>query len=177
MAKKVDIVIKLQIPAGGANPAPPVGPALGQHGLNIMDFCKAFNEKTKNREPGILVPVDITVYKNKSFSFKTKIAPVSALIKKAVGIAVASGEPNKIKIGEITEKEIEQIAEKKMPDLNTDNIEAAKNIVKGTAKSMGVVVVAEATGKEYDTYKSPSADTVETTVTEDGAETKQEVAQ
>src|SRR6056297_1642675 len=114
MAKKVIGQIKLQIPGGQANPAPPVGPALGQHGVNIMDFCKAFNEKTKNRESGMLVPVEITVYKNKSFSFITKTAPAAALIKKAAGIAVASGEPNKRKIGEITEAQAEEIAEKKM---------------------------------------------------------------
>lgn len=174
MAKKVEIVIKLQIPAGGANPAPPVGPALGQHGLNIMDFCKAFNEKTKNREPGILVPVEITVFKDKSFKFKTKIAPVSALVKKAVGIAVASGEPNKIIIGELTEEQVKEIAEKKLPDLNTDNIEAAKNIVKGTARSMGIVIVEKATGKEYETYEAPKAAEEETIVPETEVEIKEE---
>ncbi len=147
--KKPETVIKLQIPAGDATPAPPVGPALGQHGLNIMDFCKAFNEKTKNREAGILVPVEIYVYSDKSFDFKTKIAPVSSLLKKEVGIAVASGEPNKNKIGEVTEDQVQKIAEKKLPDLNTNEVEAAMNIVKGTANSMGLVVVKEATGKTY----------------------------
>lgn len=147
--KKPETVIKLQIPAGDATPAPPVGPALGQHGLNIMEFCNAFNEKTKNREAGILVPVEIYIYPDKSFDFKTKIAPVSSLLKKEVGIAVASGEPNKNKIGEVTEDQIRKIAEKKLPDLNTKKVESAMNIIKGTAKSMGLVVVKEATGKTY----------------------------
>lgn len=150
MAKKlIEIKIKLQIPAGGATPAPPVGPALGQHGVNIMDFCKAFNEETKKREAGMLVPVIISIYKDKSFSFETKIAPVSSLLKKEVGIAVASGQPNKEKVGELTEVQVEEIAKQKLPDLNTDDIEAAVKIVKGTARSMGINIVTEPTGKSY----------------------------
>jgi large subunit ribosomal protein L11 len=146
--------IKLQIPAGGATPAPPVGPALGQHGVNIMEFCKAFNDKTKNREAGLLVPVVISVYKDKSFSFITKVAPASALIKKAAGLAVASGEPNKIKVGEITEEQVKEIAEQKMPDLNAADLEGAMNIIRGTARSMGIVIVPEATGKTYETFEA-----------------------
>ncbi len=141
MAKKpIETKIKLQIPAGGATPAPPVGPALGQHGVNIMEFCRAFNEQTKNRESGILVPVEITVYKNKSFTFETKIAPVSSLLKRAAGIAVGSGEPNREKAGKVTKKQVREIAEQKIPDLNTDEVDAAINIVKGTARSMGLVI-------------------------------------
>ncbi len=152
MAKKtIETKIKLQIPAGGATPAPPVGPALGQHGVNIMDFCKTFNDKTKSRESGMLVPVEITVYKDKSFTFITKTAPAASLIKKAAGIAVASGEPNKRKIGEITEAQVREIAQQKLEDLNTDDVGKAMNIIKGTASSMGVNVVPEATGKEYET--------------------------
>jgi len=140
MAKKVKTQIKLQIPAGGANPAPPVGPALGQHGVNIMEFCKQFNEKTKNEEPGMIVPVVITVYEDRSFTFITKVPPVSALIKKAVGLAKASGEPNKNKVGKLTKQQAEEIAKKKMKDLNADTIEAAMKMVEGTARSMGVEV-------------------------------------
>lgn len=150
MAKKtIQTKIKLQIPASGATPAPPVGPALGQHGVNIMDFCKAFNEETKNREAGMLVPVVITVYKDRSFSFETKISPVSALLKKAAGIAVASPQPNKQKVGEVTEDEVIEIAKKKLPDLNATNIDAAVNIVKGTARSMGINIVDQPTGNTY----------------------------
>ena len=154
MVKKqieIKLKLKLQIPAGGATPAPPVGPALGQHGVNIMDFCKAFNEDTKNRESGMLVPVVITVYKDKSFSFETKIAPVSALLKKAAGIAVASGEPNKTKVGEVTKVQVREIAKQKLPDLNTLDIESAVRIVEGTALSMGLNIVSEPTGKKYET--------------------------
>ncbi len=141
MAKKqVESKIKLQIPAGKATPAPPVGPALGQKGVNIMDFCKLFNEKTKNREAGMIVPVEIFVYKDKSFTFETKVAPVSSLLKKAVGIAVASSTPNKEKVGEVTEEQVREIAKEKLPDLNTDDIEAAMQMVKGTARSMGIQV-------------------------------------
>lgn len=149
--KQIETKLKLQIPAGGATPAPPVGPALGQHGVNIMDFCKAFNENTKKRESGMLVPVVITVYKDKSFSFETKIAPVSALLKKAAGIAVASGEPNKRKVGEVTKEQVSEIAGEKLPDLNTLDIESAVRIVEGTALSMGLNIVSEPTGKKYDT--------------------------
>ena len=142
MAKKpIETVIKLQIPAGGATPAPPVGPALGQHGVNIMDFCRSFNDSTKSREAGMLVPVVITVYKDKSFTYETKIAPVSALLKKAAGIAVASGVPNKEKAGEVTREQVMDIAKQKLPDLNTDNVDAAAKIVEGTARSMGISVV------------------------------------
>ncbi|MBN2407984.1 MAG: 50S ribosomal protein L11 [Elusimicrobia bacterium] len=158
MAKKViETKIKLQIPAGGATPAPPVGPALGQHGVNIMEFCRAFNEETKKREAGILVPVIITVYKDKSFTFETKIAPVSSLLKKAVGIAVASGVPNKEKVGEVTEAQVREIAKQKLPDLNADDIEAAIRIVKGTARSMGIVIVQQPTGKTYTISKPAPA--------------------
>ncbi len=144
MAKKqVESVIKLQIPAGGATPAPPVGPALGQNGVNIMDFCKQFNEKTKSREAGMIVPVEISVYKDKSFTFITKVAPVSSLLKRAAGIAVASSMPNKEKVGEVTEEQVREIAKEKIPDLNTDEIGSAVEMVKGTARSMGITVVSE----------------------------------
>ena len=141
--KKVKTQIKLQIPAGNANPAPPVGPALGQHGVNIMEFCKQFNEKTKNEDPGMLIPVVITVYEDRSFTFETKVPPVSALIKKAVGIAKASGEPNKDKKGTLTMEQVREIAKKKMPDLNTKNLESACQMVIGTARSMGIDIVKE----------------------------------
>ena len=145
MAKKILSFIKLQIPAGKANPAPPVGPALGQHGVNIMEFCKAFNAKTQD-QPGKLIPVVITVYADRSFSFITKTPPVPSLILEAIGIPKGSGEPNKEKVGEITIKQIEEIAQIKMPDLNTKKIESAVSMVKGTARSMGVTV--EGTIKE-----------------------------
>lgn len=141
MAKRqAEAIIKLQIPAGGATPAPPVGPALGQHGVNIMEFCRAFNDSTKNREAGMIVPVVISVYKDKSFTFETKVAPVSSLLKKAAGIAVASATPNKEKVGEVSEKQIKEIANEKLEDLNTDDLEAAIRMVKGTARSMGITV-------------------------------------
>tara|TARA_Y100000590_G_C15634738_1_gene982507 strand:+ start:664 stop:1092 length:429 start_codon:yes stop_codon:yes gene_type:complete len=139
MAKKILSFIKLQIPAGKANPAPPVGPALGQHGVNIMEFCKAFNAKTQD-QPGKLIPVVITVYADRSFSFITKTPPVPSLILEAVGIPKGSGEPNKEKVGQITMKQVEEIAQIKLPDLNTKKIESAINMVKGTARSMGVTV-------------------------------------
>lgn len=139
MAKKVETTIKLQIPAGNANPAPPVGPALGQHGVNIMEFCKAFNAKTKDLG-GIITPVVITVYKDKSFTFITKTPPAAVLIKKAAGLQKASGEPNRNKVGKITRKQVQEIAETKMPDLNAANIEAAMLMVAGTARSMGIEV-------------------------------------
>ena len=136
--KKVKTQIKLQIPAGGANPAPPVGPALGQHGVNIMDFCKQFNERTKTMEAGMTIPAVITVFEDRSFSFITKMPPVSALIKKAAGLAKASSEPNKTTVGKLSRAQLEDIAKQKMPDLNAPNLEAAIQMVKGTARSMGV---------------------------------------
>ena len=140
MAKKVKTQIKLQIPAGAANPAPPVGPALGQHGVNIMDFCKRFNDKTKTQEPGMLIPVVITVFEDRSFDFITKMPPVSSLLKKAAGLAKGSGEPNRNKVGKISQKQAEEIAKAKMPDLNTKDLEQATLMVKGTARSMGIEV-------------------------------------
>ena len=139
MAKKVSGYIKLQIQAGQANPSPPVGPALGQHGVNIMEFCKAFNAKTQEMS-GKLIPVEITVYADRSFSFITKTPPASFLILDAIKIKKGSGEPNKEKVGTITEAQIKEIAELKMPDLNAANIESAMSMIKGTARSMGVTV-------------------------------------
>ena len=140
MAKKIKAIIKLYCPAGQANPAPPVGPALGQHGLNIMQFCKAFNEKTKGRE-SLILPVVLTAYEDRSFTFIIKSPPSSVLLKKACGIAKASGVPNKEKVGQVTKKEVEEIAKIKMADLNATTIEAAMKIVEGTARSMGIDVV------------------------------------
>ena len=137
--KKVTGQIKLQIPAGKATPAPPVGPALGQAGVNIMDFCKAFNAKTA-KDDGLIIPVVITVYADRSYTFITKTPPVAVLIKRAVGIAKGSGEPNKNKVGTITQKQVEEIAKMKLPDLNAESLQAAINTVKGTARSMGVDV-------------------------------------
>ncbi len=137
--KKVIGFIKLQLPAGKATPAPPVGPALGQHGVNIMDFCKVFNAKTA-KEGDTIIPVVITVYKDKSFSFITKTPPASVLIRKAVGLDKGSGVPNKVKVGKITKKQLEEIAKKKMEDLNASSVESAMNIIAGTARSMGVEV-------------------------------------
>ncbi len=137
--KKVLGIIKLHIPAGKAKPAPPVGPALGQHGVNIMDFCKAFNAKT-NKQEGLIIPVVITVYQDRSYSFITKTPPASVLLKRAVGIAKGSGEPNRNKVGKVTLQQVEEIAKTKMPDLNASDIEAAKKIVMGTARSMGIEV-------------------------------------
>lgn len=139
MAKKVTGFMKLQIPAGQANPAPPVGPALGQHGVNIMEFCKAFNTKTQN-QAGTIIPVEITVYFDRTFSFITKTPPAAVLIKKAAGLAKASGEPNKEKMGEITEAQVEEIAKTKMPDLNASSLETAKSMIRGTARSMGIEI-------------------------------------
>jgi large subunit ribosomal protein L11 len=138
--KKVVGQIKLQIPAGKATPAPPVGPALGQAGVNIMDFCKAFNARTAKDE-GLIIPVVVTVYADRSYTFVTKTPPVAVLIKKEVGIAKGSGEPNKNKVGRITMKQVESIARLKMPDLNCETLESAIQTVKGTARSMGVEVV------------------------------------
>jgi large subunit ribosomal protein L11 len=139
MAKKVITQIKLQIPAGKASPSPPVGPALGQHGVNIMEFCKTFNAKTQ-KEEGMIVPVVITVYADRSFTFITKTSPASVLIKKASGVEKGSGVPNKEKVGKITRKQIEDIAKLKAPDLTAANLEAAIKTIEGTAKSMGITV-------------------------------------
>ena len=139
MAKKVIGQIKLQIPAGKATPAPPVGPALGQHGVNIMGFCKEFNAKTAD-QAGLIIPVIISVYQDRSFTFVTKTPPASILIKKAVGIELASGEPNKKKVATISKDKIREIAKLKMPDLNANDVEAAMKMVAGTARSMGVEV-------------------------------------
>ncbi|MBT3418875.1 MAG: 50S ribosomal protein L11 [Candidatus Magasanikbacteria bacterium] len=139
MAKKLVTQIKLQIPGGSANPAPPVGPALGQHGLNIQDFCTQFNNATADKK-GEIVPVIISVYEDRSFDFITKVAPASALVKKAAGIKKGAGNPLKDKVGSITEAQLREIAEKKMPDLNANDIEAAMKIIAGTAKQMGVQV-------------------------------------
>jgi large subunit ribosomal protein L11 len=138
--KKITGSIKLQIPAGKATPAPPVGPALGQAGVNIMDFCKNFNARTAKDE-GLIIPVVITVYADRSYTFITKTPPVAILIKREAGIAKGSGEPNKNKVGKITMKQVEGIAKIKLPDLNTDSLEAAIQTVKGTARSMGIEVV------------------------------------
>ncbi len=140
--KKKEVVaqIKLQIPAGQATPAPPVGPALGQHGLNIMEFCKQFNDKTKDKA-GLIIPVVITVYKDRTFDFILKSPPASVLLKKAAGIAKGSGEPNKVKVGKVTKSQVKEIAEMKMADLNANDIEAAMRIIEGTARSMGIEVV------------------------------------
>ena len=139
MAQKVVGFIKLQIPAGKATPAPPVGPALGQHGVNIMAFTKEFNERTKN-DMGLIIPVIITVYADRSFTFITKTPPAAVLIKKACGLEKASGVPNKNKVATITKEQIQKIAEQKMPDLNAASLEAAMSMIAGTARSMGVVV-------------------------------------
>ncbi len=140
MAKKITGYIKLQIPAGKANPSPPIGPALGQHGVNIMEFCKAFNAKTQADE-GTITPVVITVYADRSFSFITKTPPVPVLIKKTIGIESGSSVPNKTKVGKLTKTQVEEIAKKKMPDLNAASVEAAMRTVEGTARSMGVDIV------------------------------------
>ena len=139
MAKKVLTLIKLQIQAGNANPAPPVGPALGQHGVNIMDFCKAFNAQTQN-EGGTIIPVEITVYEDRSFTFITKTPPAAVLIKEAIRIPKGSGEPHVNKVGKISQAQIREIAERKMPDLNANDLDAASKIIAGTARSMGVDV-------------------------------------
>ena len=139
MAKKIDGYIKLQIPAGGATPAPPVGPALGQKSVNIMDFCKQFNAKTQDQQ-GMIIPVVITVYTDRSFTFVCKTPPAAVLIKKAAGIDKASGEPNKTKVASITYAQAEEIAKTKMQDLNAATLEAATDMIKGTARSMGITV-------------------------------------
>jgi len=139
MAKKEIGFIKLQIPAGKANPAPPVGPALGQHGVNIMEFCKAFNAKTQEQS-GKLIPVEITVFADRSFTFITKTPPAPSLLLEAAGLSKGSGEPNREKVGEVTVSQVREIAELKMPDLNASDLDSAVMMIKGTAKSMGIVV-------------------------------------
>lgn len=139
MAKKVTALVKLQVPAGKATPAPPIGPALGQHGVNIMGFCKEFNERTA-KQAGLIIPVVITVYQDRSFSFILKTPPASVLIKKAVGIESGSGVPNKTKVGTISKAKVKEIAELKMPDLNAASIETAISMIAGTARSMGITV-------------------------------------
>jgi large subunit ribosomal protein L11 len=139
MAKKVQAVVKLQIPAGKATPAPPVGTALGPHGVNIMGFCKEFNAKTAD-QPGMVIPVVLTVYQDRSFTFITKTPPVAVLLKKALGLEAASGEPNKNKVATISKDQVKEIAETKMPDLNASDINSAMSMVAGTARSMGIVV-------------------------------------
>ena len=139
MAKKILTLIKLQVPAGAANPAPPVGPALGQHGVNIMEFCKAFNAQTQN-DTGTVIPVVITVYEDRSFTFITKTPPATVLIKQAISLDKGSGEPNLNKVGTISRSQVRQIAERKMPDLNANDLDAAEKIIEGTARSMGVDV-------------------------------------
>jgi len=140
MAKKIEGYIKLQIPAGAANPAPPIGPALGQHGVNIMEFCKAFNAKTQNADKDMKIPVVITVYADRSFTFETKTPPAADLLRKASGIPKGSGTPNKTKMGTVSRAQIEEIAKTKMQDLNTSNLESAMKTIEGTAKSMGLTV-------------------------------------
>ena len=141
MAKKVVAQVKLQVPAGKANPSPPVGPALGQHGVNIMEFCKAFNAQTQ-AQAGLIIPVIITVYADRSFTFVTKTPPAAVLLKQAAAIAQGSKEPNRVKVGKVTRKQVEEIARTKMPDLNATSLEAAVRIIEGTARSVGIEVVA-----------------------------------
>lgn len=139
MAKKLKAIVKLQIPAGKANPAPPVGPALGQHGVNIMEFVKQYNERT-SKQAGMIVPVEISIYEDKTFSFITKTPPAKTLLLKEAGITSGSAEPNKTKVGKVTSAQIRKVAEIKMPDLNANTIEAAMRIIEGTARSAGIVV-------------------------------------
>ncbi|MBL7645872.1 MAG: 50S ribosomal protein L11 [Candidatus Hydrogenedentes bacterium] len=138
-AKPIKAIVKLQVNAGAANPAPPVGPALGQHGVNIMDFCNQFNERTREQS-GMVIPVVITIYDDRSISFITKTPPAAVLLKKAAKLASASGQPNKVKVGTVTAAQIEEIATIKMPDLNASGIESAKSMIAGTARSMGLLV-------------------------------------
>jgi len=139
MAKKIVAKVKLHIEAGKATPAPPIGPALAQHGLNISEFCQQFNDKTRD-QMGFTIPTDITIYEDRSFDFVLKTALASQLIKKAIGIEKGSGEPNRIKVGKITKAQLKEVAEKKMPDLNTNDIEKAMKVIEGTAKNMGIEV-------------------------------------
>ena len=139
MAKTINAYVKLQIPAGAANPAPPVGPALGQHGVNIMDFCKQFNAKTQ-AQAGLIIPVVLTIYTDRSFTFILKTPPAAVLLKRAAGLAKASGVPNRNKVGKVTKKQVEEIAKSKLPDLNAGSVEAAMRIIEGTARSMGIEV-------------------------------------
>ncbi len=139
MAKKVVGFIKLQVPAGAANPAPPVGPALGQHGVNIMEFCKQFNARTQG-QPGMIIPVEITVFADRSFSFITKTPPAAVLLRKAAGLEKGSGVPNREKVGSVTRRQVREIAELKMPDLNASGVDSAMRMVEGTARSMGITV-------------------------------------
>jgi len=140
MAKKVEAYIKLQVAAGKANPSPPVGPALGQHGVNIMEFCKAFNAQTQDLEPGMPIPCVITVYADRSFTFITKTPPAAVLLKKAVGLDKGSATPNSVKVGTVSRAQLEDVARQKMPDLNTDDLDAAVRIVAGSARSIGLNV-------------------------------------
>jgi len=140
VAKKIVALVKLQIPAGQATPAPPVGPALGQHGVNIVEFCRAFNAATKNEPPGLTIPVVLTVYHDRSFTFITKSPPASILLKQAAGLAKGSAEPNRAKVGVVTKNQIREIAQRKMNDLNTRELEAAVRVVEGTARQMGITV-------------------------------------
>ena len=139
MAKKIKTTVKLYCPAGQANPAPPVGPALGQHGINIMEFCKAFNERTRDKQ-GLTLPAIITIYEDRTFDFIIKTPPVAVLIKRACGLAKASGEPNKTKVGKLTKDQLRQVAEEKMKDLNAKDLDGAERIIRGTARSMGLEV-------------------------------------
>lgn len=139
MAKKVNAIVKLQIPAGKATPAPPVGPALGQHGVNIMEFCKTFNERTAG-QAGMIIPVEITVYEDRSFTFVTKTPPAAVLLLKAAGLEKGSGVPNREKVGKVTKAQVREIATLKMPDLNAADVEAAMRMIAGTARSMGITV-------------------------------------
>ena len=142
MAKKVMTMIKLQIPAGAANPAPPVGPALGQHGVNIMEFCKAVNARTQ-AQTGTIIPVEISVFEDRSFTFITKTPPAAVLLREAAGVDKGSGEPNRVKVANVSRDKVREIAELKMPDLNANDVEAAMRIIEGTARSMGITVDAE----------------------------------
>ena len=140
MAKKVVAIVKLQCPAGAANPAPPVGPALGQHGVNIMEFCKAFNARTQDKQ-GLIIPAVITIYADRSFTFELKTPPAAVLLKRAAKVEKGSGEPNRNKVGTVTRAQLREIAQLKLPDLNANDIDAAMNIIAGTARSMGIEVV------------------------------------
>ncbi|MEO0084097.1 MAG: 50S ribosomal protein L11 [candidate division WOR-3 bacterium] len=140
MAKKITAIVRLQVPAGQATPAPPVGPALGQHGVNIMEFCKQFNAQTKNQPAGMIIPVVLTVYSDRTFTFVTKSPPAAILLKQAAGLAKGSGEPNRNKVGKVSRQVIREIAQKKMADLNAHDLESAMKIIEGTARSMGIIV-------------------------------------